>query len=132
MAQSDSLVIHFKSGAKRTIALADIRKITFDSLKSSVKQVAKEEPAIVYPNPSTGNTTIGFTIAEPAHVQITIVGAEGKTIRTLSKQNLGAGYHEILWDGLGDDGKRVAAGTYLCEVRSKGKLQVSKMIVLSR
>jgi hypothetical protein len=132
-AQSDSLVIHFKSGAKQTVALKDIRKITFDSLKADV---AKPQPLPdvprVYPNPSTDGTTVRFTLPEAGSVDVTIFNTKGHLVRRIKYQHLPAGDHEVFWDGRDGHGADIASGSYLCEVRSKGKLQVSKMIVLRK
>jgi len=49
----------------------------------------------VYPNPTSAELTISYTVAEEAHVKITLVDISGKTINTLVDAKQAAGNKEI-------------------------------------
>jgi agmatine/peptidylarginine deiminase len=65
-----------------------------------------------YPNPFNPSTTISFSITQDASVKLSIVNMKGQKVRTLVNQNEIAGQHQVIWDGLGDNGDRVASGVY--------------------
>jgi len=51
-----------------------------------------------------------------ADVTVTIRDANGKVVRTIDEKNLGAGAQSLTWDGCGDDGQPLPAGSYTVSV----------------
>jgi hypothetical protein len=133
-AQSDSLVINFKNGKHVTIALSDIRRITFDSVKSLVPQTTNSkhdlEVSPSFPNPTTIGATIDFCINSAGSVSVSIYGTKGNVIRRLIALNCSSGNNRIIWDGLDNSGKSVQNGAYFYEVRFKDEVQVRQMVVI--
>ena len=66
-----------------------------------------------YPNPFNPTTTIGFTLAEPGAVCLTIYSATGQAVRQLINGQMAPGRHSLVWDGRDDAGNPVAAGMYV-------------------
>lgn len=63
------------------------------------------------PNPFNPTTAFEVRNQTPAHVELTLFDIQGRVVRTI-RANLGAGTHQIVWDGRNADGRGVAAGVY--------------------
>ena len=130
---SDSLIVHLKNGDRVAIPLADIQKITFDSLRSSVERPTAASQRIQtthsFPNPLQNRTTIVFRTERPETVDIAIFDASGNLIRRFGAINSPAGTSQVDWDCLDDYGKRVPSGHYIYEVRFQGEVIRGNMIV---
>jgi hypothetical protein len=98
-------------------------------ISTNVMGKSKNLPIInleqTYPNPANPSTTIGFTLAETAHVSIDIYNTAGQKIDTLADSEFAAGKHTAVWDGAA-----YAAGVYFCTVRSGGRTVTRKMVLV--
>ncbi len=132
--QQDSLTINFKNGKHVTIALSQIRKITFDSLTASVSErpigAHSLEVSAIYPNPLNRGTIISFNMATGGNVHIAIHTIKGDLIKTLFLSNCEAGINKIEWNGLDDHAISVPSGEYLCEIRFKNEVLIKKMEIV--
>jgi hypothetical protein len=99
-----------------------IQKINFKVNKNDAILITKMYP---YPNPMKYRTTFTFTISSEANVTINIYTISGKKIRSLSKNNCKKGYNQIFWDGLDQDGNRIANNTYFYKLIAR-KLENNK------
>ena len=71
-----------------------------------------------WPSPSHDAVTLAWTQPADAPVRITILDLSGRAVRTLAaSQAYAAGPHQLVWDGLDDDGRRVRSGRYSIRVR---------------
>lgn len=70
-----------------------------------------------YPNPSGAGTTVAFSLAEAAHVELSVFDVLGRRIRTLVEQAQPAGTHTAAWDGRSEAGQVVPGGVYVCALR---------------
>ncbi|MEO1091033.1 MAG: flagellar hook capping FlgD N-terminal domain-containing protein [Pseudomonadota bacterium] len=62
--------------------------------------------------PEDGTSTFRVTLPEGvAAMRVTIADADGAVVRTMEGTTT-AGAHDVTWDGLNDDGRPVAGGTY--------------------
>ena len=85
-----------------------------------------------YPNPFNSSVTLSYRIF-PGHgrqVEISIVGANGQSVRRLHVGWLGAGIHEIHWDGRSDAGPSVGSGVYIAVIRSPAGIEARKVVFL--
>jgi len=83
------------------------------------------------PNPFNPTTRIAFTLAGPGAVRLVVYDLGGRHVRTLlDTPALTVGEHAVTWDGRSDDGRAVAAGTYLCELRTPARREVRKMTLV--
>jgi flagellar basal-body rod modification protein FlgD len=65
------------------------------------------------PLPAEGEATLGFELATAAEqVTVSVYDAAGELVDTLALEDLSAGPQRLSWDGVGEDGERLAAGTY--------------------
>jgi flagellar hook assembly protein FlgD len=67
----------------------------------------------VYPNPFNSTCNIKISIATKEKVHLTIYDTLGRKIKTLLKENIVPGEHNIQWDGKDVFGKTVASGMYI-------------------
>ncbi|MCG3157582.1 MAG: hypothetical protein DKINENOH_04217 [bacterium] len=61
-------------------------------------------------------TRIAFDLSETAEVNISIYNLLGQKVSTLTDTLTPAGRHLLAWDGRGNNGEAMAAGTYLCRM----------------
>ncbi|MDX2444650.1 MAG: Ig-like domain-containing protein [Bacteroidales bacterium] len=60
-------------------------------------QYAESLDIMFYPNPTTGNGIVRFTLAESSHVRVSLYSLDGKKVEDLCNVNLNAGLQEIPW-----------------------------------
>jgi hypothetical protein len=82
------------------------------------------------PNPSTGATSIRFTLARPAEARIDLFDAGGRLILPLLRSRLGAGSHSAVWDGRDSEGRRVASGVYYIRLAAGGRQDGGTIVLL--
>ena len=88
-----------------------------------------------YPNPFNPTTTISFTLSNEQNQQneqtkLEIYNSKGQKIKTLIKEILPAGKHQVVWFGNDDNGKPVASGVYLYKIKSGRYTSTKKMILM--
>jgi len=66
-----------------------------------------------YPNPFNPVTTISYQLPFDSKVNIEIYNILGQKVITLINENKPAGYYDIQWDGLSQNGAKVASGIYI-------------------
>ncbi len=66
----------------------------------------------VVPNPSSGEVQIGFDLAEPGEVDLTIHDVTGRAVVSLPARTWGAGSWEMRWNGKDAGGRPLPAGVY--------------------
>jgi hypothetical protein len=82
-----------------------------------------------YPNPFNPNTTIAFRVKSPQPIQIEIYNTKGQIIRTLKKDVKVSGDNNLIWNAKDENGRKVAAGLYLYNIKG-GKFTSSKKMIL--
>jgi hypothetical protein len=85
------------------------------------------EPAIIAstaePNPFSEQTTIRFDLMQPSAVDLSVFDVNGRKVRTLLSERLGAGTHTTNLPGLG-----LAPGVYFYELVTTGRVESGKLI----
>ena len=79
------------------------------------------------PNPFRVSTTWTLTLAHPATLHLFVADMMGRRVALLRTGEFDAGSHHIGWDGRGDDGRVVPAGTYLLVIRGNGLRTTSQV-----
>jgi len=74
--------------------------------------------ARAHPNPFGERTTVGYSIATRAHVNVRVVDVSGRVVRTLVDRTVEQGEHSLVWDGRTDSGERAASGVYFVRLES--------------
>ncbi len=83
-----------------------------------------------YPNPFNPSTTIQYDLPEKTDVQIVIYNTIGQVVRTLLSQTVGAGFHQVEWNGKDDRGNSVTSGIYIYRIVAGESRQSRKMVLL--
>jgi hypothetical protein len=82
------------------------------------------------PNPFNPTTTIHFSLAERAPVQLAIYDISGRLIRVLASGARDAGNHVVVWDGTNAEGRAVASGIYLYRMSAPGFDDTKKLVLM--
>ncbi len=83
------------------------------------------------PNPFNPSTTLRYATHEPGRVRLVLYKADGRLVRTLVDGNGDAGYHEVSWDGVREDGRSAASGVYFAVLDVDGEqVDVAKLVLL--
>jgi hypothetical protein len=83
-----------------------------------------------HPNPFHSATEIAFELVVPKATRITIYDVTGRAVRTLVEGMVGAGRHDVRWDGYDTRGDRVPSGVYTYRIEAGGMVETRQMIVL--
>jgi len=97
--------------------------------------VASAWPARVreaFPNPSRGDTHLGFALPRAASVSLEIYDLRGRLVRRLEQGRIDTGSHELVWDGRDEAGRDVVAGQYMSLLVVDGEKMPGHRITLLR
>lgn len=83
-----------------------------------------------YPNPFNPTTTISFSTPASGNASLAIYNMKGQLVRTLMNQNVNAGSHNVVWNGLDDQGRSVSSGLYMYRLNINGESQQKKMLLM--
>ncbi|MCW8849619.1 MAG: T9SS type A sorting domain-containing protein, partial [Melioribacteraceae bacterium] len=83
-----------------------------------------------YPNPFNPSTIIYYELPKSENIEIKIFDILGREIRTLFNNFHKAGTYTIEWNGRNHWNSPVAAGIYLCRLKTKDRFKVHKMLLL--
>lgn len=87
--------------------------------------------AVFMPNPFNPTTSLRFRTRTAGYVRVRIYGPHGRAIRTLlDTPFLGAGYHDVEFDGHDNSGNRVASGIYFYRIETAGGSQSGRVTLL--
>ena len=82
------------------------------------------------PNPAAGAATVRFTLPAPAWVTLTIYDVRGRIVRTMLDGISSGGAHDVRWDGLDGEGRRVGSGVYFARLATSGRATQKKITLL--
>ena len=76
------------------------------------------------PSPFSTQTVIQYAIPSPGSaVRLKVYSVDGRLVRTLVDGHATPGVHTVNWNGLDNNGRRVANGVYLYQLQTvKGNL----------
>lgn len=82
------------------------------------------------PNPFENFTTVEYDLAQCCIVDISVYDVNGRLIRQLETQNMEAGVHNVIWDGMDNSGMEVTSGIYFCLFRASDVFTARKMCLI--
>jgi hypothetical protein len=83
----------------------------------------------VNPNPVAGDARVSFELPRAGQVLVQIYDAAGSLRATPFSGALGAGGHDIAWNGADDAGVRLADGLYFLSLGTEGSSSVQKLVI---
>jgi len=81
-----------------------------------------------YPNPFNPITTISFRIDKLQKINLSVYSINGALIKQLINDYIPAGTHNIVWNGLGQNGAIAPSGLYIYKISSSQKSIQKKMV----
>ncbi len=83
------------------------------------------------PNPFNPFTTIRFSLPAASSVTASVFDLSGRLVRALlSGTTLGAGPHDLTWDGHDDAGRQAPSGSYHFRLEAAGESRTMRMMLL--
>jgi hypothetical protein len=82
------------------------------------------------PNPSRSGTTLGFALARPSRVELSIYSVEGRRVRALAAGSHPAGVYRFRWTGDDDGGHPVAPGVYYLHLSTDARKFTRALVYL--
>jgi flagellar hook assembly protein FlgD len=64
------------------------------------------------------------------NTELVIYNLKGQKVKQLIKDQLSAGQHTAVWNGLDDEGKSVTSGVYFYKLKAGNFEQTKKMILM--
>ncbi len=84
-----------------------------------------------YPNPFNAGTIITYSLPKAASVNLRIYNIDGQEIRTLiGNKTKTSGKHQARWDGKDNQGRNVASGVYIYQLRVGDFVDSKRMILM--
>ena len=83
-----------------------------------------------YPNPFNPSTTIDYQLSHAGMVSIIVYDLKGAEIKSLVNEVQTADYHNIVWNGLNNNGQNVASGRYILKMTAPGYAETITMTLL--
>lgn len=84
-----------------------------------------------YPNPFNPETTISFSVAQTlSSVELAIYNIKGQKVKQLVCDQLSAGQHSVVWNGMNGKGESVTSGVYFYKLKTDNFEKTNKMILL--
>jgi len=84
-----------------------------------------------FPNPFNPSTTIGYDLAQPSTVQLTVFDVTGRVVRRLQTGTWqAAGIHQAVWNGRDERGRGVASGVYFYRLDAGGESSTRRMVLM--
>jgi hypothetical protein len=109
------LVVHSDGGADSIVVA-----LSGTSSTSSVPAEPSIATVRIAPNPTAGATTIGIELVKSVDLDVVVSDMRGDIVRRFATRRASAGLHSIMWDGAGDDGRRLPSGVYQVVVHAGG------------
>ncbi len=84
----------------------------------------------ISPNPFSDATIVRFAVARAAAVELKILDATGRSVRTLLEGERGQGVYWVTWDGRDEWGRLLPAGLYFPAMRAEGRRVGQRVLLL--
>ena len=83
-----------------------------------------------YPNPFNPSTTFSFSVPVEGNISLNIYDMSGRLIRSLVDGMLDQGYHNMVWNGLDNNGQAVSSGLYIYSLQGDDVSITKKMVMM--
>jgi len=108
------------------IAARDIAIAAATGVVTSSKAAEAATTFVLYPNPVGTATSLAFGLPRPAHVELTVTDALGRTVSHVDAGQLAAGPQTIRWNRAGQ-----AMGLYLFRLSFDGQAAGTRQVALT-
>jgi hypothetical protein len=98
--------------------------VTHANSVNEAEKIVKAYSLSVFPNPTSTNTTISFTLPQKEKVAIRVFDMTGRFVKQLADRIFEEGNNRIEWNTI-----NVQAGTYLLKIETAGISENKKLVV---
>ena len=108
---------------------------TLNYLQDEKAQVIPQNNGIelcAYPAPFTSSVNIRLNLAVKGDVLVRFYDSQGRLVKVIALGKTSSGMHNIVWDGTGMNGMKVAAGVYYCQAKVDNRIVVTRLLTLLR
>jgi len=121
--------VDFGGGDLVSAGADDVFLVQFSELVATAVPIASATVRLAqnFPNLFNPITSIAFALPRDVHVELTVHDLRGRLVRPLNSAGMTACVHEIGFDGNGDDGRRLASGTYIYRLKAGAELMARKL-----
>ena len=129
MVHDDGMLVF--AGEDMGFARADLWKLSLAQTVSAPWEIdlpGRVDLAPPRPNPSRGETTLGFDLAQPGRVALEVFDSQGRRVRRVADARFPAGRHAVTW--MGDDERRhlVGSGVYYVQMQAGAFRGMRRMV----
>ena len=121
----DNIILAGENGQELDYPDTYIYDLNSDDLLPNTTELSN-----IYPNPFNPSTTIEYSLEIDSDVSLYIYDMQGRTVKTLVSDNLDAGSHSIVWNGLNDSGVQVSSGMYLVRMEASNQIYQQAITLL--
>ncbi len=128
---SDGVVFSESNSFSRAVTLEPLGLLAIKIESTGLTPVAENDSRLPFsllknqPNPFNPLTTIRFSLLRAAHAELCIYDVMGRKIATVVDADLAAGTHHVEFEAA-----QLAAGVYFYSLRSNGRTQTRKMLIV--
>jgi flagellar hook assembly protein FlgD len=83
-----------------------------------------------YPNPFNPSTAIRYELPNNSHVEVVVYDILGRKVKIIEDSYTSAGVHEVVWNGIDNNGEEVSSGVYLFKVKAGEFIKQGKMVLV--
>jgi hypothetical protein len=113
----------------RALSDADILQL---KNQTTVSAVSGMTPRLtigrVFPNPSSDQSRLDYTLANAGHVDIAVYDVAGRRVRSLDAGLREAGQHAVSWDGRLDRGIESPSGVYFIRIKAGTQSMTARVV----
>ncbi len=84
----------------------------------------------IQPNPFNPRTQVSFQLGARQRVRAAVYDLQGRLVAVLQEGESGPGRQDLTWDGRARDGRAVASGIYVLNVRAGGATLTGRLVLL--
>jgi hypothetical protein len=82
------------------------------------------------PNPFADGTRISYSLPAASRVRLSVFDILGRRVIDLVDELRPSGINKAVWNGSGEDGRKVAAGFYLVRLQAGDEIRVRKVVLI--
>ena len=129
--------VRFAANLEGRFYIDDLRLVRTEFTRPTVVHEAREDATPQhfgleqnFPNPFNSQTAIRYTLDRAQEVELKVYALTGQHVATLVSGHRSAGRHVLHWDGRDRQGRPLASGLYLYQLRAGGERQTRKLLLV--
>jgi hypothetical protein len=99
-----------------------------DREKPPTVHIARLLPA--YPNPFNPTVIIPFELTETRHIHLSVYDITGRRVAVLADRAFGEGSHQVVWQGVDNEGRPMSSGVYFTQLIVDGISSTGKIVLI--